>query len=79
MPRPGLVRLIALVGILLVLGVVVCAFDDDDTSDLCLMSLALLGSALGLSPLTVVGRLELSRVRACPSLLPELPSPPPKA
>ena len=79
MSRSELVRLMALVGVLLVLGVAVCAFDDDDNADLCLMTLALLGSTLALSPLPVVGRLELRRAPAYPSLLTDRPPPPPKA
>jgi hypothetical protein len=78
MPRAGLFRLIVMVGILLILGVVMCVFDGDGTSDLCLISLALLGSALALSPLPVIERLELKRARTYPSLLADLPSPPPK-
>jgi hypothetical protein len=79
MSRIALVRLLALLGVFLVLGAALCVFDDGDTSDLCLLSLALLAGALALSPLTVVGRLEPRPVWAYPSLLADLPAPPPKA
>lgn len=79
MARRGLVRVVALVGVLLTLGVVMCVFDGHDTGDLCLISLALLGSAFAFSPLPVVERFELRRARTYPSLLVDRPSPPPKS
>jgi len=79
MSRAGLFRLIAVVGILLILGVVACVFDGDDSGDLCLISLALLGSVLALSPLRVAERLEWRRARTYPFLLADLPPPPPKS
>jgi hypothetical protein len=81
MPRAAYMRLGALVGVLLVLGVLLCVFDGDDglSTDLCLMSLALLGSALALLPLPVVGRLEFRWLPTYALLLADLPSPPPRA
>jgi hypothetical protein len=79
MSRTVLVRSVALVGVILLLGVALCLLDGDDGAgcDLCLVSLAL-GSTLALLPLPVVGRLEFTRLPTRPLLLVDLALPPPK-
>jgi hypothetical protein len=78
MPRAGLIRLMALVALLLVLGAAACAFDHDDTGDLCLISLAIFASALALSPLLATARLDATGARTHRCLLADRPSPPPR-
>jgi hypothetical protein len=77
--RGALFRLTAAVGIIVILGVVMCVFGGHETGGLCLISLVLLASPLALSPLPVVGRLESRRALSYPSLRADRPSPPPKS
>ncbi len=81
MPRITLIRLMALGGIVLLLGVALCVFDDDDglNSDLCLMSLAIPTSILVMLFLALAGCLVLSPSATYRPPLADLSSPPPKA
>lgn len=79
MRQGRVVRVLAVAGVLLAIGVALCAFDDDGVDDLCLMSLALHGSMLGLLPLPVAGQIEWRPVASHPSMYVDLPSPPPRA
>jgi len=81
MPRITLVRLIAVIGMVLMLGVALCVFDGHHglNSDLCLMSLAIPTGTLIILFLALAGGLLLSPPEAYRLLLSDLSSPPPKA
>ena len=79
MSQAGVVRVVALVGVLLTLGAALCVFDNHGTGYLCLISLALLSSACAFSPLPFAVLLELKPARTYLSLLTDCPSPPPKS
>jgi len=81
MPKITLIKLMALAGIVLMLGVVLCVFDGDDglNSDLCLMSLAMPTGTLMILCLALAGGLVLSSPETYRLVLADLSSPPPKA
>lgn len=81
MPRIRVLRLMALAGIVLMLGVAFCVFDGDNglNSDLCLMSLAMPTGTLMILSLALAGGLVLGHPEIYRLLLADLASPPPKA
>lgn len=81
MPKTTLIRLIALCGVVLMLGVAFCVFDGDDglNSDLCLMSFAIPAGTVIIVFLALTGSLLSSPPETYRLLRADLSSPPPKA
>jgi len=80
MPRITVIRLIAVIGMVLMLGVAFCVFDGGHglNSDLCLLSLAIPTGTPVILSLAVLGGLLLSSPGTYRLLLADLSSPPPK-
>jgi hypothetical protein len=75
-----LLRLVALGAVVLVIGVALCAFDDDGSNDdLCRVSLATAGGTLMVWSFAVIGRPVPGIPETYRLLLADLPSPPPRA